>query len=347
MIRQQKKNSGAFTLVELLVVIAIIGVLVALLLPAVQAAREAARRMSCSNNVKNIALALQNYHNSNKLFPQSIPYRGRSANDCEGNLYVDYDSNPGVVQYVGPNACSELDKTGRTGRGWITELLPFLEQQALYEKFRLAGAFEGMFVEKQGMKRDVPEVRDSLATNLTLLSCPSDATSSELSDIQYGFKGIPVAVTSYKGVLGDAGILDEVTDPFFGNTDCHDKTGCNGILWRTSYFDRISMRRIIDGASNTFIVGEAIPELDPHSAAFYSDGDWATCGLQFNYIPAATSTEYLNDNWWEMRGFRSRHPGGGHFALADASVHFVNEGIDHTAYRALATRNGEEISSLE
>lgn len=328
-----------FTLVELLVVIAIIGVLVSLLLPAVQAAREAARRISCTNNIKNLALAIQNYHVAHKTFPLSTPYRGRSDHDCEGNLTVNYDTRPGVVEYIGPGRCNKLDRTGRTGRGWITELLPFLEQQSLYDQFKAAGAFKGMFIQKEGMKRDVPAVREGMATQLKILHCPSDPPSAELSEIQYGFKNIPVAVTSYKGVLGDAGILDAVTDPYFGDTDCHDKSGCNGILWRTNYFDRVSMKTVTDGASSTLIIGEAVPELDPHSTAFYCDGDWATCGIQFNFLPQDTSEQFLNDHWWEVRGFRSRHPGGGNFALVDASVRFLNEGIDHTIYRELATRN--------
>jgi prepilin-type processing-associated H-X9-DG protein len=334
------------------VVIAIIGVLVALLLPAVQAAREAARRMSCTNNMKNLSLAVQNYHAARNIFPLSTPYLGTSNGSCEARLTVDYDQvesdgRQGVVEYVGENRCAKIDKTGRTGRGWITELLPYLEQPSLYDRFDSAGAFEGMFLANEGMKKNVSEVRDGMATILSILSCPSDTSSSELSESQYGFKDIPVAVTSYKGVLGDAGILDVVTDSFFGSTDCHDKTGCNGILWRTNYFDRVKMKMVTDGTSNTFIIGEAIPELDPHSVAFYSDGDWATCGLQFNSVPEDTSVEYLNEYWWEVRGFRSRHPGGGNFALVDASVHFVNEGVDHAVYRALATRNRGEIVTLE
>ncbi len=103
------RNNG-FTLVELLVVIAIIGILIALLLPAVQAAREAARRMSCTNKMKQIALALHNYHDTNKAFPYGHIHRGN------------HDGNPN-------------NGRGGNGFGWAWSILPFLEQEALFEQF--------------------------------------------------------------------------------------------------------------------------------------------------------------------------------------------------------------------
>ena len=105
----RSRNRG-FTLVELLVVIAIIGILVALLLPAVQAAREAARRMSCSNNVKQLALAMHNYHDVHKALPFGHLYRGIH----DGNL---------------------TDATGGSGFGWGYSILPFIEQQTLADQF--------------------------------------------------------------------------------------------------------------------------------------------------------------------------------------------------------------------
>ncbi len=134
-----RRARRGFTLVELLVVIAIIGVLVALLLPAVQAAREAARRMSCSNNLKNLGLAVQNYESAKKRFPISVPYDG--TRQCEGNEFANYDS--GQIDYVGQQ-CGGLDPN-RTGKGWITETLPYLEQQALYSQFESGGAYKDMF----------------------------------------------------------------------------------------------------------------------------------------------------------------------------------------------------------
>jgi prepilin-type N-terminal cleavage/methylation domain-containing protein len=121
------KNRGGFTLVELLVVIAIIGVLVALLLPAVQAAREAARRSQCENNLRNLALALQNYHGVRNQLPTSVsPWP------------------------EGPKPAKSL-----SGKGWILTVLPFLEQQALYDEFKAKLGFEGPMNSGQGIARIV------------------------------------------------------------------------------------------------------------------------------------------------------------------------------------------------
>ncbi|QDS99903.1 DUF1559 domain-containing protein [Adhaeretor mobilis] len=338
------QNRSGFTLVELLVVIAIIGVLVGLLLPAVQAAREAARRISCANNVKNISLAIQNHVSAKQTFPISTPY----DLDCEGDLFVDYDANPPTVEYVGPGNCNKLDKTGRTGRGWIVEVLPYMEQQGLYDQFKNGGAFEGNFSGKKGMRSSNSAVREGMATVLPMFSCPSDVSSSELSTDQFWFPSIEVALTSYKGVIGDTSILD--LKPDIGSTpDCHDKTGCNGLMWRNTYFNPFKMKDVPDGTSNTYVVGEAVASIDFHSVAFFSDGDWATCGEPLNFFPFDTSVESLKSTqiWPEVRGFRSLHPGGAHMAMVDSSVQFVSDSVDHETYRAFSTRNGAEVVSNE
>jgi prepilin-type N-terminal cleavage/methylation domain-containing protein/prepilin-type processing-associated H-X9-DG protein len=356
----RSRSRRGFTLVELLVVIAIIGVLVALLLPAVQAAREAARRMTCGNNLKNLGVAMQNYHTARNYFPYSTPYVGTTDGDCEGNLFVDYSTQPGAVQYIGPGRCGELDKTGRTGRGWITETLPYLEQQPVYDRLKAAGAFTGHFNLAKGMRpgnsnsatRDNQTIKDIIATPLTFLACPSDS-SPRVMDNLFWYVGIPAAPTNYKGVAGDPVVCDTCNPRWnqdWGRTpDCTDKSGCNGIFWRTNWFGRVSIKTITDGTSNTFAAGECVPELDLHSVALFSDGDWASCNMQLNFSPDAevlADPQYLTRNWYEVRGFRSRHPGGVHFAMADASVRIVNEGIDHLVYRASASRNGGETASL-
>lgn len=337
---RQNVHRHAFTLVELLVVIAIIGVLVGLLLPAVQAAREAARRISCANNAKNLSLAIQNHVSAKQTFPISTPY----DSDCEGDLFVDYDANPPAVEYVGPGNCAKLDKVGRTGAGWIVQILPYIEQQQLYDQFQNGGAFEGNFNAKKGMRVNNAAVREGMATVLPLLSCPSDVASTELSSDQFWYAGIPVALTSYKGVLGDTSLLN--LKPDLGSTpDCHDKTGCNGMIWRNTYFNPLKMKDVVDGTSNTYIVGEAVASIDFHSTAFFSDGDWATCGEPLNFFPADTSVESLKSStiWPEVRGFRSFHPGGVHMAMVDSSVQFVSDSIDHETYRAFSTRNRGEV----
>jgi prepilin-type N-terminal cleavage/methylation domain-containing protein len=159
MCRAQSRRRPGFTLVELLVVIAIIGILVALLLPAVQAAREAARRSQCQNNLKQLALACHNHHDNKKRLPFSV------------------------------SPWAEGGPPPRTGRGWIIEALPFMEQQNLYVAFepsRVGDMFSG-----GGILNCQPQ----LATVLEALTCPSDP-SQRLSTNMYQLSGITVAVTS-------------------------------------------------------------------------------------------------------------------------------------------------------
>ena len=153
--RRVGERRKAFTLVELLVVIAIIGILVAMLLPAVQAAREAARRMSCANNLKNLGLAALNHHDVNKHFPVSYG-----------------------AAYGGESPLPQL------GVGWILNALPQLEESALYDQFKAGGAFEGGFLQ-QALGKTMSSVgllstkngiscQALMQTQLKVLQCPSD-----------------------------------------------------------------------------------------------------------------------------------------------------------------------------
>jgi prepilin-type processing-associated H-X9-DG protein len=293
-------------LVELLVVITIIGILIALLLPAVQAAREAARRLQCSNNLKQLGLAIHNYHVTHKCFPVSIGY-----------------DNPGDV----PN----LAAPGRSGKGWITSTLPYLEQQALFDQFRNELCFEGSAY-SEGMWRS--GCREFMKTQLTLLQCPSDGSVRQLLTTQNQWSGIPVAATSYKGVIGDA----RMGSAWTGSPDCHTRARCPGIFWRHNYVYTVSIDDIRDGTSNTLAIGEDVPEMNQHSAAFYANGDYSSCHAPLNYFPdPPTPTQ-----WPMVMSFRSRHPGGAHFCLADGSVRFLGEAIQMELYQALATKAGNE-----
>jgi len=349
-----------FTLVELLVVIAIIGILVALLLPAIQAAREAARRTQCSSNIRNLALAVLNYHDARKHFP------------VDEDLYndppdqIDLTNGRWIVQPPDP-----LRDAGKlSGAGWIVEILPLIEEQALYDQFK--PYLDKAWSAKLGLNANVPALRAALAAQPSVLVCPSDQFPGPRID-QNPFTdasqapGAPVlvAVTCYKGNAGDTayGVSDDLP-PFNApvgywsggpeytqasparTMDCHAGIDCLGILWRFTYHrGGIRMKDITDGTSHTFLIGEASP-VDGNSPAWTSSGDWAVTGIGINFdwqsyaacVPAGSC-------WWDMRGFRSYHPGGVQFAFADGSLRFIPNDIDHPIYRALSTRKKGDLGS--
>ena len=298
-----------FTLVELLVVIAIIGILIALLLPAVQAARAAARRLQCTSRLKQIGLAIHNYHTALRVFPISIAYQG-----------------PGI----GPDPSPE-----ENGKGWIVSILPYLEQDALFQRF----VFDGDFSQGSGMKD--PVNRELARTNVTVLKCPSDPDAMKLLTTQWQWSGIEVAITDYKGVMGDC--MMGSSSSFGGTPFCNRaEFDCNGLFWRNSYQWPLGVRDVLDGTSNTLMVGEDLPRYNWHTAWVYSNGDTSSTYAPLNFMPKPPDPQ----QWWEMRGFRSFHPGGASFCLADGSVHFISETIEMSLYRALSTRAGGEVVSV-
>jgi prepilin-type N-terminal cleavage/methylation domain-containing protein/prepilin-type processing-associated H-X9-DG protein len=355
---------SAFTLVELLVVIAIIGILVALLLPAVQAAREAARRMSCANHLKNIGLACIQFHDANGHLPKSI-------SQWDEDYEWQKSGSGWTLVWIGPDnresSAAEINGgPGRNGKGWMVDILPNMEEQAAYDMIKANP--DGDYTPAtptDGWGMSHMAIRDIMTKQFPWLSCPSD--SSAQPSIGLFYWGTPPSTpsqvvvkstNSYKGVVGDTIICNHTSGdancnntPFvdFGTRpDSHDKVSANGLLFRTSYVRPIRLKKVIDGVSKTFMVGECVVSQDPHSAAFFADGDWATCGIPLNYfVLGAPDDEIRKNRWHEVRGFKSLHPSGAQFVMADGSVHFISEGVDHSTYRGLATRNGGEVAGLE
>jgi prepilin-type N-terminal cleavage/methylation domain-containing protein/prepilin-type processing-associated H-X9-DG protein len=315
-------SSTGFTLVELLVVIAIIGILVALLLPAVQAAREASRRAQCANHLKQLSLAILNYESSNRKFPVNIAYYPATDNQACGT--------PGV--------------TSCNGKGWIISVLPQLESQALFDSF--TPFMQGNFNSGGGLA--ALGCRSLLATELPDLYCPSDEsvldkTCEQPQLLSAGVK--TVAKTSYKGVMGDN---KSSVSSFPGSLpeDCVGQLTprtCTGLIWIHDYLVPKKIKEVTDGTSHTMLVGEDVPKYAAgHTAAYFSNGDHAFC-----YIPLNTKVEpgSPGSEWYNAMGFRSNHPSGVQFAFCDGSIRFLSETIDHTTYRALSTRSGGEVVS--
>ncbi len=348
-----------FTLVELLVVIAIIGILVALLLPAIQAAREAARRSQCTNNLKQLGLAVLNHEQIHKAFPTS---EGWEYSNTDDGVVLPGASESDIVSALKSGAHKPL-----SGKGWILTVLPELEEGSLFDQFRAGGAFDGKGPFRNGFCSHPREgfgltsikngisVPELMKTQLQVLQCPSDESVELLSNKQFQWSTCDVATTSYKGVLDDTYLGDESTA--FGNEgtkypsgvgylvnpddrDCHRDWRCRGIFFRSTWFKPVKLASITDGTSHTVMIGEDVPEYNYHSTAFYSNGDWCSCNIPLNHLMNLPPDS--PDIWPEAQGFRSKHPGGVHFCACDGSVRYISDSIDPMAFRVSCTRNGEE-----
>lgn len=290
----------AFTLVELLVVIAIIGVLVALLLPAVQAAREAARRTQCKNNLKQIAIAIHNYHDTMRLFPPG---------------YI--SSNPGI-----PNNTSWCRSGGVQRAPWTVLILPYTEQSNLHSQFNFNVAFQNASNQMDGPN-------DAVLVPMPMYQCPSDVrieiAAGETNKTQKRYW------SSYFGVQGGG------SAPDCGNSGCSaaNERGMyvTGMLFAGS---KLGFQNVLDGSANVFLIGES----RYGSASWGASAKQDSCAYARNLAGAQDAINlYPGKGVHDSRGFSSDHPGGCDFSMVDGSVHFVSQNIDLTIYRQLGRRD--------
>jgi prepilin-type N-terminal cleavage/methylation domain-containing protein len=299
-----------FTLVELLVVIAIIGILVALLLPAVQAAREAARRMSCSNNLKQIALALHNYHDTYKTFP------------------------PGAIT---PGGCCGTPSAAN----WCIYLLPFVEQQPLHNQYDFNTWNDGP---------PARNAANTFVTTqfLAVYACPSDINTRRLERPESGNgSGLQYAPGSYRAVSGagtgafwmDSNEYD-ATFHFRNRGALHTLGGSHYTIttpYTTNPSGGTRMADIIDGTANTIVVGEYHTKTNNRRRSFWSYAytsyaqSTIVVGQPRTLIPdydQCVAIGGLGTSNPCKRGWGSFHPGVLQFALADGSVRPVGNTVD-------------------
>jgi prepilin-type N-terminal cleavage/methylation domain-containing protein/prepilin-type processing-associated H-X9-DG protein len=379
MSQQNRSGKRGFTLVELLVVIAIIGILVALLLPAIQAAREAARRTQCMNQLRQIGIAMQNHIDSFKVFPTGGVHNGVQIEDYQrGTL-----NNPGPPN--GPN---------EQGLGWAYQLLPFLEQanvKALRRTSEISGVLiQGYFCPSRRPPTLSPGGRglmDYASAQPYTFQCP--VGPGGLMPWPYTLNDM----IPFRGLSGVNGLRAYWCNSSANGGPPVDNGVYDGVIVRTPYRvtgcnpasecavagagtpprgqrvpgnpSATKPAQITDGTSNTFIVSEKLVRSDAYEGGNASDDrgwsdGWDPDVVRFTGFPPLSDGDtgicHNPDNnirryceptsGTDVLFFGSAHPGGVNAVFADASVQFFSFDIDRFLFNALATRDGGETADI-
>ncbi|HVV99606.1 MAG TPA: DUF1559 domain-containing protein [Planctomycetaceae bacterium] len=313
-----------FTLIELLVVIAIIAVLIALLLPAVQQAREAARRSQCKNNLKQLGLALHNYHETHSVFPPSFSQWSWKNNPSSGNI----DQRPTFK--------------------WFVYILPFVDQAPLYNNLNFSVS-----------SRVAPNAQ--YAGNLIpIYNCPSDPLGDKVltSGTLYAsdFMNSVAAVAPHSYMLSGL-VYDCSANGNSPNGYCLTPGGAGfagdlrtaGDAWDVGHnSDARRIRDIVDGSSNTIAIGEMMPDCYNWSSWMYGDTNTFTTSNGINTAMTAVCQSRGGNwtNWSPGRGFKSMHTGGIQATMADGSVRFITQSLDVNVFQRLGTIQSGDVAAL-
>ncbi|QDT63839.1 DUF1559 family PulG-like putative transporter [Calycomorphotria hydatis] len=324
-----------FTLVELLVVIAIIATLIALLLPAVQQAREAARRSQCKNNLKQVGLAIHNYHDNFGTFPPGVCTKESTSTGLKQADLCDDGVNPAPITNNG------------IGWSWNAFILPNMDQASLYNTLDVSNSPTNMLDDIDNFPSYAPNQtrRDAVQSPLETMRCPSDPAPQHYQFLWYQSGGqsyfgtasenrqrTRMPLTNYVAAHSPISISPEQHLYCTAGNTADNYGGIFGLNSKTR------IRDITDGTSNTVLVGErsytfqhdpsdsttnhqaAALYLGTYSRNQYNARDWAGSGGVNIYSTSADPP---------MRAsFSSMHVGGAQFVFADGSVHFISENIE-------------------
>ncbi|HBO43038.1 MAG TPA: prepilin-type cleavage/methylation domain-containing protein [Planctomycetaceae bacterium] len=317
-----------FTLVELLVVIAIIGILIALLLPAVQAAREAARRAQCTNNLKQLAVACNNYESANGQFPP-----GEIHGTIKNPGYGAHGYCTGNPPFIGNNHCMWHGQIGI----WMNAVFPQMDQQADYDRLN----FEARPQFKNPANPTVDPNLEIAQKKYHFLLCPSDPYQGLTCDWEW--VNARVRIVHYSACAGDierSEVAHRDGTVYSGSSlASYHPNANNGVFYNDS---TTRVADILDGLANTALLSETWARTVKYPVG--DEGGWDIVGnsramnlhayVYFEHTPNSDPTSP-----WRANSF---HVGGVHVALADGSVHFVSDAVALHIFAALSTIDGGE-----
>jgi prepilin-type N-terminal cleavage/methylation domain-containing protein/prepilin-type processing-associated H-X9-DG protein len=322
------RSRKGFTLIELLVVIAIIGVLIALLLPAVQAAREAARRAECTNNLKQLGIALHNYHGNDNVFPAGYPVRPWAPDPTVPAAHMRWSV--------------------------LAALTPFLEQTAVFDAIN----FDFPMIGGPGQANAVfPPNTTAVSTKIGIFLCPSDSATQIRPPFQ------PANYVACVGSGSKSGDANEADGTLFINStigfkDMRDGTSQTVVISESTIgtggaTSSIPANGTID-RSLYFLSATAFPALTDENClattswgvrrgANWVDGDYGVGIYNHYYTPNSKSPDCMRHSNPGWKAARSRHPGGVNAMFGDGSVRFVKDTINRATWQGLGTRAGREV----